>query len=216
MPWQQIESVRSGPERADPKRIGVGSAAAPPTAAQPGDPSPGWNARRARKFTTTAPATFMVFAGKLCGGRSAPFDLRLAWHGVYARGSLRRRASRRSPKITWSHADRHRDRIQMERRSCRRRMSTEIVSVHDLIGMVCAADPPSSWATGAPLTAQTTMGIGLNISEPLPAPANAGASSVYYPQPVAANPSIAPANSVYDAYDDLTQTTHRPRGKRVP
>jgi hypothetical protein len=68
------------------------------------------------------------------------------------------------------------------------------------VGMVCAADPPpaATWTNAAALAAQTTAGIGLNVSEPLPA------SGSYYPQPTVANPSLP---GIYDAYDDLTQTT---------
>ncbi len=47
-------------------------------------------------------------------------------------------------------------------------------------------------------------GIGFSVSEPVPTPLTAGGPSPYYPEPVAKNP----VTLVYDAYDDLTQTTH--------
>jgi len=55
--------------------------------------------------------------------------------------------------------------------------------------VICAADPPPSWAAGGPITQ-----IGMNISEPLPLSGN------YYPQPNPAG-TMFPDDPI-DAYDD--------------
>ncbi|HEX3997535.1 MAG TPA: hypothetical protein VHX65_03180 [Pirellulales bacterium] len=65
------------------------------------------------------------------------------------------------------------------------------------VGMIVAADPPTAavWSNSTAMAGQTTVGIGFNISEPLPA------SGSYYPQPTVLNASTG----LYSAYGDLTQ-----------
>ena len=70
--------------------------------------------------------------------------------------------------------------------------------------VIVGADPPPATTWNNATANPGPGGIGFNVSEPLPAPPNAGGTSGYYPEPVAKNP----VTLVYDAYDDLTQTTH--------
>jgi hypothetical protein len=70
--------------------------------------------------------------------------------------------------------------------------------------VIVGADPPPATTWNNATANPGPGGIGFSVSEPLPAPPNAGGTSGYYPEPVAKNP----VTLVYDAYDDLTQTTH--------
>ncbi len=76
-------------------------------------------------------------------------------------------------------------------------------------GVVAAADPPLSayWSNATAYAAQSApnAGIGVNISEPIPAGV-AGGKSTYYPQPTVQNTAIPGGSGPYDSYGGLDQT----------
>ncbi|MEM8669568.1 MAG: hypothetical protein AAGG48_18725 [Planctomycetota bacterium] len=73
---------------------------------------------------------------------------------------------------------------------------TALASMRPTVGIVAGANPPPGFV-GPPITPGGQIGIGLNVSEPLPYPAPAGVDS-YYPTPTHQLRGDFPFDSYYD------------------
>jgi hypothetical protein len=75
--------------------------------------------------------------------------------------------------------------------------NSAVADIQPPLGLVVAADPPSIWN----VKSHTDVGIGINISEPLPS------GAYYYPEPRQPNAklTVASGETIDDAYGDLAQ-----------